>query len=444
MIRFVQICVFLALISLQATIATAATLLRDPDIEHALDKLAAPVLNAAGLSTGGVKVLVIKDSSLNAFVVDNRHIFLHSGLLLKLKSAGAVQAVIAHEAAHIANGHLTRRPQNAQAARSTAALGMALALAAAAAGADPSAATGLTLGISGTADRLFKSHTRAEESAADASAIRYMAASGVDPAAFLEVLELFHGQEYLSGHRQDPYARTHPLTRDRLRAVKALSAAVKNAPPPSKENAYWFARAQGKLSAFLRAPSWTLRRAKDSLKPDVQHMRQAIAYHRNSQTSKAISHIDKALSLSPNDPYYLELKGQILLESRQIKPALAAYSRAVNYAPHNALILGGKGRAQLLAGAPKQALRTLEKARQRDYRNSSVLRDMGTAYAKQGQMGLATLVTAERYALRGDFKNALIQSKRAVGLLARGSAPWRRAQDVLSTAEAQAKKKKRK
>lgn len=444
MTGLVKVIMVAAVLVLQPIATLAATLLRDPDIEYALGRLAKPVLDAAGLSAGSIKVLVIKDPSLNAFVVDNRHIFLHSGLILKMKSAAELQAVVAHEAAHIANGHLARRPQNARAARSAAALGLALAVAAAAAGADPSAATGISLGSASSAERVFKGHTRAEESAADASAIRYMAAANIDPKAFLEVLNLFRGQELLSEHRQDPYARTHPLSRDRVRAVTALSSAVTKKPADSKTADYWFARAQGKLSAFLRAPSWTLRRAKDSASQDIKLMRQAVAYHRNSQTEKAISHINKAVATRPKDPYLQELRGQILLESLQLNAAVNAYSKAASLAPNNALILGGQGRALLLTKHPKTALRVLEKARQKDFRNSGVLRDMATAYAQLGQMGMASLLTAERYALLSQFDNALIHSKRAASLLPRGSAPWLRAQDVLSASEAQAKKKKRK
>ena len=90
--------------------ARALTLLRDPDIEHALKQLATPVLQAAGLSPARVKILVIDDRNLNAFVVDQDHIFIHSGLLLKMRTPEMLQAVIAHEAAHIASGHLVRRP----------------------------------------------------------------------------------------------------------------------------------------------------------------------------------------------------------------------------------------------------------------------------------------------------------------------------------------------
>jgi predicted Zn-dependent protease len=48
---------------------------------------------------------------------------------------------------------------------------------------------------------------------------------------------------------------------------------------------------------------------------------------------------------------------------------------------------------------------------------------------------MASLVTAERYALTGRMKDAGIHAKRAAGLLPRGSAGWQRAQDVLSAAE---------
>lgn len=442
--RLLKLAAVLLLLLMQGLTVQAASLLRDPDIEHALEKLAKPVLDAAGLPSGSVRVLVINDSSLNAFVVDQRHIFIHSGLLLKMESPSQLQAVLAHEAAHIANGHLSRRIQNKRTANSVAGLGLALAVAAAAAGADPAAAGGLSIGVASSADRLFKSHTRAEESAADASAVRYMLSAGANPEAFVEVLKIFEGQEMLSLSRQDPYARTHPLSRDRVRAVSALAKAAAQKSGKETETAqYWFERAQGKLSAFLRASSWTLRRADKSFSQDIKLMRQAVAYHRKPDSKRALKTIDALVQLRPKDPFVHELRGQILLESRQSTAAEAAYSRAAALAPNNALILGGQGRALLSNGKYKQALSILEKSRRLDFRDSRVLRDMATAYAKLGDTGMASLVTAERYALSGRFDDALIHAKRAEGLLSRGSAPWLRAQDVLSAAEAQAKKRKK-
>ncbi|MBV7393165.1 M48 family metalloprotease [Mameliella sediminis] len=412
----------------------ATTLLRDADMEYALRQLAAPLLSAAGLSPQQVKIIVIDDGSLNAFVTDTSHIFLHSGLIMRLDSAEALQAVIAHEAAHIANGHISRRLGNMRAARTAAGIGMALAAAAAAAGANSKAAAGVAFGAQGSALRLFLAHTRAEEAAADISSVRYMVRAGVDPRGALEVQQLFRGQEALSVGRQDPYMRSHPLSRERLRALEALVVGTKS-PGRNPTAQYWFKRAQGKLSAFKRAPSWTLRRLKDSGSQDIAYMREAVAYHRQSNLKKAVSAIDKAIALRPNDPYLLELKGQILLESRQFGAAVQVYRAAAGRAPREPLILGGLGRALLATGNHREALKSLEAARGRDFTDARVLRDLAVAYAKLGQTGMASVVTAERYALQGRLKDAKLHAERAVATLPRGSAPWQRAQDVLSAAK---------
>jgi predicted Zn-dependent protease len=422
------------MIGLLANGAYAASLIRDADIEYALGQLGKPILQAAGLSPSRVRILVVKDSTLNAYVADTQHIFIHSGLLQKLASPEALQAVIAHEAAHIANGHIARRLGNLRAARNAAGLGIVLAAAATLGGAGQAAA-GIAIGTQSSAMRLFFAHTRAEESSADQSAVRFMVRAGVDPRGAVEVMEIFRGQEVLKETRQDPYARTHPLSRDRLRALNGFVAAYAKDLPKNPTSAYWFDRAKGKLSAFTRAPGWTLRRADSSVSKDIAHMRKAAAYHRQSDVSKALKEIDAAIRIRPNDPFLLELKGQIQLESRRFGDATATYARAVNMAPGNALILGGYGRALLAQGQHDKALPVLEKARTRDFSDPRILRDLAVAYAKKGQTGMASVVTAERYALSGNLKDAEIHAKRAAALLPQGSGPWRRAQDVLNAAK---------
>ena len=432
--RLMGLCLALLLL-MTAPARAATTLLRDADIEYALGRLAAPVLSAAGLSPSGVEVLVVDDGSLNAFVASPRHIFLHSGLINRLDTAAQLQAVIAHEAAHISNGHLTSRVGNMRAARTAAGLGLALAAAAVAAGSGEAAA-GIALGTQSSAMRQFLSHTRAEESSADLSSVRYMVSAGIDPRAAMEVQELFRGQEALAVSRQDPYMRSHPLSRDRLRALEATIAGYRNAPLADTGPAdYWFARAQGKLSAFTRAPSWTMRRLGDSGTQDIALMREAVARHRQSDTEGALRAIDRAIAMRGNDPYYMELKGQILLESRRFGDAVRTYQAAANGASREPLILAGLGRALLAVDQPGEALRALEAARGRDPSDARMLRDMAVAYAKTGQPGMASVVTAERYALQGRFEDAELHAERAEAQLPRGSGPWQRAQDVLSAAE---------
>ncbi len=418
-----------------ATTSLAQTILRDPDIEHGLRELARPLITAAGLSPARIDVLVIKDDRMNAFIVDDRTVFLHSGLILRLETAAELQAVIAHELAHIANGHIARRMGNQRAAGRAAAVGAALGLAAALAG-SPDVGGAASIGIASSANRVFLGHTRAEEASADASGLRYMAEAGVDPNAMVAVLDRFRGQEALSATRQDPYVRSHPLTRDRLRDVKGRASAMTPRTNDPARADYWFNRAKGKLSAFLRNPSWTLRRVKKNDTTDVGLMRRAVAHHRKPDAKAARSAIDALAQKRPDDPFVHELRGQILLESRDLGGAVNAYARAAKLAPRNALVLAGYGRA-LLAAKQKGALDVLRRARDLDPRSPRLLRDLAQAYAATGQNGQASLATAERYALLGRLNDAEIHATRATGLLPRGSPGWRRADDILAAAKRQ-------
>lgn len=428
------------LLCLVAQTTQAQGLLRDADIEYGLKQLAAPILSAAGLSSARVKLLVVNDSSMNAFVISNDAIFLNYGLINRMDTADMLQGVIAHEAAHIANGHITRRLNNLASARTAAGFGVALAAIAAAAGSGQ-AATGVLLGTQSSAQNRFFRHTQAEEASADQSAVRYMRAAGVNPQGMSAVLEIFRGQELLAETRQDPYTRTHPLSRDRIRALESFVAAYGTDNTNNGTSQYWFERVKGKLSAYTRSPKWTLRRLKETPYQDVRLLREAVAEHRQSRTAQALRAIDAAVALRPNDPFLHEQRGQILLESRNFSAAVSAYGRAVQLAPNDPLILSGYGRSLLIADRVNEAKQVLEKARIIDFRDGAMLRDLAVAYARSDQQGMASVVTAERYALVGRMDDAAIHAKRATELLNEGSGPWQRAQDVLIAAERAAKRR---
>ncbi|WP_425090545.1 M48 family metalloprotease [Tropicimonas sp. S265A] len=421
--------------------ANGQSLIRDAEIERSLRELAAPLMNAAGLGNQRMNFWILDDSKMNAFVAGPKTIILHSGLLFRLETPEMVQAVLAHEIAHIANGHLSRRPANLQASGRMARVGLALALAAAAATGSAEAAVGLGVGSADAARRAFFAHTRAEEASADRSAGRYMVGAGIDPGALVDVMEVFRGQEVLTTARQDPYVRTHPLTRDRLRAAQGMAAAANVPDRDRSASAYWYARLQGKLSAFLRNPNWTQRRIGNRT-DEVALMRRAIAYHKTPDPERAIATMDKLLSVRPNDPYYNELLGQILFESRRYPQAVEAYRRAVALAPREAQIQAGLGRALLAlktSSATREALNVLQRAYSRDPVNPRLLRDLAQAYAETGQSGMASITVAERYALAGRLDDAAVQARRASGLLPAGSPGARRAQDIIRSAERSSK-----
>ncbi len=436
LLRSLMVVAFVTLVV--AAPARAITILRDPDIENALKQLSLPLIRAAGLGQEQINLLVVRDSSLNAFVFDAGHVFIHSGLILKMESASELQAVIAHELAHIAYGHIPRRLSNLRTAVGASKIGILMALAIGAATGNAEAAAGVAAGSVSSAQRVFFSHTRAEEASADQAALRYLSQAGVDPNSMAALLQRFWGQEVLSAARQDPYVRSHPLTRDRIRAVKGYAAAYRgNTQPPTEANR-WFARAKAKLGAFIQPPNHTLRIVAGDDDSDIAVMRRAIAYHRLPDRSRALAEIQTLAERLPNDPYVQELRGQILLESGETAAAVRAYDRAAELRPDNALILAGHGRALLALDtrdSHARALRMLEQAYSRDSQDPRLMRDLAVAYARNGQRGMASVATAERYAIVGDLRNAGVHAARALELLPEGSPGWIRAQDVLSAAQ---------
>ena len=214
-----------------------------------------------------------------------------------------LQGVISQKVTRIAKGHLTGKPQNLRNARTDALVGMALPLAQAQV--EPSAAAGVLIGTQGSAQRVFLSHARADEGAADPSGLRYMASAGTDPNGLVGVLDIYRGQKALSQARQEPNTHSRPVTQDWPRAARGHAAAHGNGVSGTDANsAFWYLRARAKLSAQLRDPGFTLRRVKRSDTSDAAFVARAVANHKahkasNSKALEALKNSRSRDSLKP-------------------------------------------------------------------------------------------------------------------------------------------------
>ena len=417
-----------------ATSASGRSLIRDSEIEQTLNRLSTPIFRAAGLAPQTVDLYIIHDRSLNAFVTGGRNIFLHTGLLIELDTPEELLGVIAHEVGHITGGHEARRAINLRNARGPALVGLLLGLAVGVAGGGEAGAA-IAAGSQGVVERSLLKYNRAEEAAADQAGISYLTRAGIDPAGLLKVIERFRGQEVLAIGNLDPYVLTHPLGTERYSLLERRIAENRKASYPlDAEQLYWYRRMQAKLSGFLDSPEWVLERVENAEETEFTLLRKAVALHRVPDTNGALSAMDRLIAMRPNDPFYIELKGQILLESRRPEQALTEYRRAVALAPNEPLIKAGLGRTLLQFGtkaANAEALKILQDARNDDLADAAVLRDLATAYERAGDTGMATLATAERYALVGNVSSAVSLATRSAAMLPEGSPGWLRSQDIL-------------
>ena len=69
----------------------------DAEIHQYLTELANPILNVAKINLEDVKLHILQDDALNAFVAGGKNIFLHTGLLMSTKNPQQLRGVLAHE-----------------------------------------------------------------------------------------------------------------------------------------------------------------------------------------------------------------------------------------------------------------------------------------------------------------------------------------------------------
>jgi predicted Zn-dependent protease len=412
----------------------AQGLVRDAETEATLRRIAEPVFRGGAVSPDSIDLYIVGDRRPNAFVAGGRNIFVHTGLLMRLTSPAQIQAVLAHELGHINGGHLARRGIEVQRAGGAVALGALLAIAAGIAG-SPDAAAAVFTGSLSVVTRGLLAFTRGEEASADQAALSYLEAARINPTGMIEVLEMFRGQEVLAAGHVDPYARTHPMSVDRMLLIrKRLETSPWNTARDSPDLVYRFERMRAKLDGFLERPERVLAQLDPKDDSEFALIRRAVALHRRPDPAGALAAVERLVAKRPSDPYYHELKAQILLESGKVAEAVPEYRRALALAPHEPLIRASLARALLARGAAKEdaeALGLLEQAVRDDPANAGALRDLALAYARGGKEGLAALTTAERYALQTRFKDAAIHARRAVALLPEGSPGWLKAQDII-------------
>jgi len=430
----------LALSLALAPAARAASLIRDAEIEGIIRSYAAPLLQDAGIPPDSVTIRLLNDPTINAFVTTGKRMFIHTGLILRAKRVDELVGVIAHEIGHIAGGHLIRLGAQREKFGTTALLGTLLGAAAGALVGRPDLGIALGAGIQGSALRGYLSHTRTEESSADAFALKALEREGLPATGMRDFMRELQGQEALSSVSQDPYLRTHPLTGERLSAIEAhvaQSKATEAGIPQAWRESH--ARMRAKLIAFLRPPSETLTRYQGQTDTAADYAR-AIAYYRAVEMDKALPLMDQLIAREPQNPFFQELRGQMLFESGRVAEALPYYNRAVSLAPNEPLLRVALGHAQVESGDPAKvsaAIDNLRTALSQDSDNALGWRLLAQAYGQTDQPAMADYAMAETALRSGDYDRALFHVGRAETQVPRGSPTWLRLQDIDSDARRQ-------
>ena len=410
-------------------------ILRDTEIENDIRTLATPIWRVAGLDASQVGIYIVGDPQLNSFVAGGQAVFINSGLIERAETPNMLIGVIAHETGHIAGGHILKSLEAMKNASIETIIAMVAAVGAGIAGGSMAP----VLAAQGVGARKFMAFSVAQEGTADHAAMTYLDRSGQSARGLLKFFEILQADEPLGGDPLDPWARTHPLTSERIEYVRhhVETSPFSNAPDPPGF-ADLLKMVQIKLHAFLDDPSATLRAYPPSDHSVYARYARAIALYRVPKLDQALAEIDGLIHDFPANPYYRELKGQMLFENGRVRDSIAPYEEAIKLAPQAALIRISLAQSCIETNDPalnKRAIAYLEDASRVEGREGSLWRLLAVAYGRDNQIGKAALSLAERALADGKKKDALEQGQRAKQLLKKNTADYDRADEIRREAE---------
>lgn len=428
--------------------ALAQSILRDAETETLFHDMSLPMIKAAGLDPNNVRVVVVNDQEINAFATQGQDVYLNAGLIMAAKNANEVQGVIAHELGHVAAGDVLRGSEGAKKATGIMLLSMLLGAVAVAVGGSEAGAGIFALGQQAALGK-FIAFTRTQEAGADESARRFLRGAGISGKGMIGFFKTLQNQEYRLrlNTSDDGFGNDHPVTSDR---IAVLMEGLPNDPawntptPPDIETR--FQRVKAKLTGFILDPKDTLYKFPLSDNSVPAHLARAYAYHRGAYPERAIYEADALLATAPHDPYFLEIKGQILLESGKPKDAIPILREAVDRTQYQPLIAALFGHALIESGDKAnyaEAKTVLKSAIQRDRENPFAWYQLGVIYTQEGDQARASLASAERSVLEAQYGAAMRNAEMAMKGLPAGSADYLRAQDIAMTSKTEWDKDKK-
>ncbi len=276
----------------------------------------------------------------------------------------------------------------------------------------------------------------AEKKSPRRSAVNYLNARQSGK-GMLATFQRFQSALSLSGAQIDPYRVSHPMPQDRISNLQTLiekSPYYDKTDPDALQQRHDMMRV--KIAAYMQgqaAASRLIRKKPDSL---AARYGEALSAYLFGNPRSALARTETLIKTQPKNPYFHELRGDILMKVNRPKEAAAAYGKAVSLDPaKSGLLMVSQGQASMAVGTPaalKDAVIEINNGLERDRENVSGYRYLAQAYGELGEIAKAELATAEGHYYAGAYQEAKVFAARAQQKLKRGEPGWLRAQDIIN------------
>lgn len=282
----------------------------DPNLSAYVNEIGQKLAHASKNPQLPFEFVVLNNDVPNAWALPGGKIAINRGLLLYLKDESQLAAVLSHEITHAVARHGAQQMTR----------GMLLSIGTQVVGqASQSSGYGdlILAGTGITAAAWQARYGREQELQADRYGMDIMSAVGYDPQGAVELQQTFvelsknqNNKDWLSG-----LFASHPPSEERVRANRQHAAQLSG----SVRNEAAFQRAVAQLRHDQKA---------------YQQYEQAIAALKDKNYDKALSLVNAAIKIQPEENQFWETKAHILAQQKgDRQQALEAYTRAIELNP---------------------------------------------------------------------------------------------------------------
>lgn len=406
--KFLKLFLFLCLISKQINSANL-NVIRDAETENLFKEIAIELMKDSKFDANKISFYIDNQDFINAFVIPGQKIFLTTRLIIESKKIDDIAGVIGHEIGHIVGGHFTQRVKEMEKSSMINIISSILAAGALAVGAG-SAGTAILMGGQNLGTGRLLAFSRTQESLADQTAIRLLKKSGFSLEGMLNIFDILERNESLK--KINPYFLTHPLSSERKKIIK-LNLENQNKKNFKSLNLK-FSLVKAKVNGFFLDEIEL-----ENLYPDLKTLESLYAYslknYKIGKIIKALELIDKCIEMDNKNPYFHELKGQILFESGKSNESVSSFRKAIKLKPDEKsfnLFLAKSLYHSQRDSSFAESIDLLWKYIKNDDFPYEAWHYLGLNYGKIKKFDLSSYALAEKYLLVNELKNAKIHIKR--------------------------------
>ncbi len=387
------------------------SIIREAETEKFLRDICNPIFKVAGLNTKNLKIYIVNDNSINAFVAGGQNIFINSGLIKNFSNPSVIAGVIAHEIGHIASSHLAKGSEVFNENANATLVGYLLGASAIILG-KPDVGTALLMGSSHVGNRLSLKFNRSQEESADILALKYLEKLKLPTSGLLEIMSYFEDQSLASKNLINPYELTHPISSSRIKLIKNHAEKYKYANAKfDKKITKNFHQVKAKMEGFLDDIEMTLK-SKETKFDEYSQLSKAIIYFRKNDFIKAHKIIEDLIKNDTKNGFLYELKAEFLFNENKIFEAILNYQKAINYLDEESKTLSQIAFANAILELKTDdkfllnlAIENLQKSLKYEDENALIYKSLANAYKLDNNYGKSLLMLAEyNYILKENKK----------------------------------------